>query len=97
MLMLAVIHCVNQLMDQGVENFQALAQYGRDEDLINTVATGFGTPALADMTATNAGTGKAARHVTCRDLMPCFNEQRLNFSDCSMQPSFAGFMGHEIL
>ena len=58
-LVLAVVHGVDELMHQGVDHVEGVPQSGRDEDLVHAVTRAFGGPALANVAAAHPSAGKA--------------------------------------
>ena len=71
-LVLAVIHCMHELMHQGIEYLNTIAKPWRNKDLIDLIGRGLCTPALADVAAFNVGAGKATGDMALGDDITFF-------------------------
>ena len=90
MLVLTVIDGMHELMQQGVEDLNAIAERWGDKDLIYLVRRGFGAPTLPDMPTFDVRAGKATGNVAVGDEVTFGAKDWLEGADGLLQPLFAG-------
>ena len=91
-LVLAVVHGVDELMHQGVDHVEGIPQGGRDEYLVHPIASAFGGPALANVAAANPSAGEATRHLAHRQGVALGDKQGFEQFNRGQQPVFTGFV-----